>query len=87
MSALEKAARAAYDVDGGIPEEWDSAEPYCVQVRSEYIAQARAVLMAVRGVDRDAQSAATVDGWLEVEGGFETMWHSYIDAILNEEPK
>ena len=46
---------------------------------------ARAALEAIRVPSAVVAYAATGDGWNHVEGGFDALWQSAIDAILNEE--
>jgi hypothetical protein len=86
MGSLEKAARAACEIDGG---RWDdpSYPPHLQeQIRKEYLAQARAVLLAVREPDArtsDAMSYAAHNGPArhpDAVGQFRSM----IDAILEK---
>jgi hypothetical protein len=45
---------------------------------------ARAALEAIREPSAVVEYAATGEGWNHVEGGFDALWQSAIDAILNE---
>lgn len=83
-TTLEKVARAMYErpVDGlGIPLSYDGLDPHD---RESLIADARAALMAIREPSEAARKEATIDGWLEVEGGYDDLWRKSIDAILAE---
>lgn len=82
VSALDKAARALCD--------WDRAEDYpddlrlsWEEVRDEYLAGARAVLMAVRDHAADIAAGAFGAASYRDEQDFTAM----IDAILNEGPR
>lgn len=75
MSSLEKAARAACEIDGG---RWDdpSYPPHLQeQIRKEYLAQARAVLLAVREPE-NAHKLSSIGN---------ALWRERIDAILDTE--
>lgn len=87
MNALEKAARAAFDVfvDEGSPKV-DPNHVWVTGGRDAFLPLARAVLMAVRDADAPKLRARVRDirpSWLRTKEEFTAM----IDAILSEDAK
>ena len=83
---METAARALFDAwvrISAVPEY--AAEPYWLAYKDHYAELVRAALEAIREPGAIVAYAATGDGWNHVEGGFDALWQSAIDAILNEE--
>lgn len=94
MTALEKAARACGEADGF---DWDDFSPdrgIHEGIRDEYRAQARAVLMAVRELQEEADAGALIAGRAvlpefdePLQEDAQACFTAMIDAILAEVPE
>lgn len=80
MTTLERAARALEAAHI----ECAKASGNPIEGGEDYVAMARAVLMAVRDIDPAIHDKVTIGGWLDDEMKFLEAWHGGIDAILGE---
>jgi len=81
-TTLEKAARAIHEELRNPGEEF--FDRLTASEQDDWCNIARAALEAIRVPSAVVAYEATGGGWNHVEGGFDALWRSAIDAILNE---